>query len=346
MKKLTLVLEHWGQGGTETYVNGLIKTLLAHGYKVELVLLKRTGQEDISCLPEDKIHFLGLFGLFLWLVTKRPDLVSLHLYTSQLPVVLIARSLSIPCINTLHMPVSAWGIRHRFYWRLALRLCDKAVPVSQMIADELEAKERLTHPIPGGVDPVFFTQTRSPFVITDRFNIMAIGRLAREKDWPTLLQAVSLLPAPLRQQIVIHFYGSGSLLDELESIARRLDVHVVFHGHVNKKTLVVALAHAHLSILPSRFEGLGLSALEGMAAGVPTITADFPASRDFIEHGVTGHVFPIGHKEELARLIQWHMEHPELARDIGLAGQNFVRERFSEATAYLPYLGLIQETIH
>lgn len=339
-------MEHWGQGGTETYANGLIKTLLAHGHEVELVLLKRTGQEDIGCLPEGRIHFLGLFGLFRWLIAKRPDLVSLHLYTSHLPVALIARSLGIPCLSTLHMPVSAWGIRHRFYWRVALRLCDKAVPVSRMIAGELEAKERPSQPVPGGVDPVFFTQTRGPSASTDEFNIMAMGRLAREKDWPTLLHAVSLLPTPLRQQVVIHSYGSGTLLEELESMARRLDVRAVFHGYVDKKALAEALAHAHLSILPSRFEGLGLSALEGMAAGVPTITADFPASRDFIKHGVTGHVFSTGHPEDLAPLIQWHMEHRSEAEQIGKAGQDFVRSHFSEETAYLPYLGLIQEAIH
>jgi len=43
-----------------------------------------------------------------------------------------------------------------------------------------------------------------------------------------------------------------------------------------------------------------------MTLGVPTITADYGASLDYIEHGVTGHRFPCGNVQALADLLAWH----------------------------------------
>jgi glycosyltransferase involved in cell wall biosynthesis len=172
-----------------------------------------------------------------------------------------------------------------------------------------------------------------------------MGRLSVEKDWPTLIEAVALLPASMRDYVSVDFYGSGNLQSELEALARDKNVRASFHGYVDKSTLVGALSQADLTVLPSRFEGLGLSALEGMAAGVPTITADFTAAHDFIEHGATGHMFPVGSATELAQLIEWHIEHQTESEELGRAGRPFALENYSEDVTYFPYVEIFKQVV-
>ena len=333
-------MESWGQGGTETYVAGLIKFLSSRGVPINLVLLKEPKAATLLGLSSNKIYVTGYWGLLRKLLAERPDVLSLHLYTSLLETVLLGRLLSIPVITTLHMPYSAWGWRHRFYWRMAARFSGKVIGVSNKIIGEIKGKNVSERPIPGGVDAIFFKTKRKN---SNTFQIAAVGRLAKEKDWPTLIQAVNLLPPKIRQRAEIHFFGDGSEASLLKSLVRHADLKAVFHGHVQKGDLVKALSKSNLSVLPSRFEGLSLSLLECIAAGVPMITSNFLMEKDrVIESGVNGHVFPIGDAKALSDLIAWHMANPQKSSRMGLAGRKFVSERFAEPKVFLPYLDIFR----
>ena len=338
--KLMLVMESWGQGGTETYAAGLIKLLASRDIAVSLVLLREPRAVNLQGLSDEKISVTGFWGLLLKLLAERPDVLSLHLYTNLLETVLLGRLLSIPVITTLHMPYSAWGWRHRLYWRMAARFSGKVVGVSNKIIGEIKGKNVIEKPIPGGVDAVFFTAKRKG---SKSFQIAAVGRLGKEKDWPTLIEAVRMLPSKNRQKAELHFYGDGSEAPLLKSLVRQGGLKAVFHGHVQKADLVNALSQSNLSVLPSRFEGLPLSLLECMAAGVPMIISNFLMEKDrVIQSGVNGHVFPIGDAKALSDLIAWHMANPAKSSRMGLAGRKFVSERFAEPKVFLPYLDIFR----
>lgn len=337
------MMESWGGGGTETYVSGLAQAMHGNGLEVSLVLLKSGNEARIDFLPPERIFVAGLVGAAGIMGRVRPDVVNLHLYTSLLPTTLMARLLGIRTVATLHMPPSAWGLRHRLCWRLAMRLSDKVVGVSRRVVEEIRSRNRHPRPLPGGIASSFFECGRRIRESDGRFHIAAVGRLAAEKDWPTLIEAVSQLPADKRKRVVVDFYGSGPLQTGLDALAQRLSVEAVFHGHVDRAALVSALAVSDLAVLPSRFEGLGLSALESMAAGVPTVTADFAAASEFIEHGVTGHMFPAGDAPALAQRIDWHIENPAGSEAMARLGRDFVRQHFSEEVTYLPYLEIFRQ---
>jgi glycosyltransferase involved in cell wall biosynthesis len=270
--------------------------------------------------------------------------VSLHLYANLLPVVMLCRALGCKTVATLHIPLRDWGLRHRMYWRVATSQATVVAGVSRLIVDEFHKPNTYPVPLPGGVSQRFFDCERAAVPAPGGvFRIIAIGRLNMQKDWPTLIAAVGALPQAELARVQIDSYGTGPLRESLQEQAQQDGVHMVFHGYVEKQELALALHDADLSVLPSRFEGLGLSALEGMAAGVPTITADFPASADFIEAGVTGHTFPIGNAEALGQLILWHMRAPAQSRQMGETGREFIGRHFSEEVAYAPYITLFDK---
>ncbi len=341
--RIFIVLESWGVGGTESYVEGLTKVLQESGHQVFLVLLKTSGESAIDFLSHDNIRIRSFWQLPKYFLQTNPQVVNLHLYSHLLAVTCVSRLLNINVVSTLHMPIRSWGLRHRIYWRLAVRLAHKVVGVSRLVTQQVKTKSLHPVPISGGVNKIFFDVERlirqknsSP----REFRIAAVGRLSREKDWSTLVKAVSLLRETVSCNTTIDFYGTGPLQGSLEQQAFSLNVSVEFHGFVSKTVLAEAFKESDLSVLPSTFEGFGLAAIESMAAGVPTITSDFEASKDFIVEGATGYRFPAGDAEVLSRLLLEIIEDPFEAEKIAFQGREFVRERFSEDKTYLPYLKL------
>ena len=75
------------------------------------------------------------------------------------------------------------------------------------------------------------------------------------------------------------------------------------------------------------------------------MTSDFPASAEFIEQGVTGHRFRVGDDEELARLIDWHREHPEDSREIGGRGRTRILEQFHPQATTAHYAGIYDRLV-
>jgi glycosyltransferase involved in cell wall biosynthesis len=80
-----------------------------------------------------------------------------------------------------------------------------------------------------------------------------------------------------------------------------------------------------------------------MAAGVPTVTSDFPAAREFIDDGQTGHRFPIGDAQRLAELICWHRDHPAESAQMGQRGRALVQDRYSEENTVARYVDIYRQ---
>lgn len=343
--RVWMVLEGWGQGGTEAFLRELVLWLHQHNVaRVSLCLLagdeasRRVAAQAVTGAVEG-VHVLGrvagwgTFGrLFALLRRERPDICHLHLYSSLLPALLAARAAGARVVSTLHMPLSQWSPRHRLAWRLAVRGSHGVTMGSRATAASFGRwgpRDRV-HLIWPPLAPAW--RETKPASRSDvsggDFQVMGVGRLAKEKDWPTLVRAVGLLKDRSGAEVRLRIRGEGPLRETLLALAREAGIALELPGMAEPSVLIEELAAAQVFVLPSRFEGLGMAAIEAMARGVPAITADFGASADFIEPGVTGHTFPRGDAEALAALLDWHRQHPAAAAVIGARGQALVRERF------------------
>jgi glycosyltransferase involved in cell wall biosynthesis len=346
MQKLIIVMESWGVGGTETYVSGLARMLVSRNFDVSIVFLSAASEKNIDFISPDKVFVCPLSKVNGLLRALKADIVNLHLYTSLLSVTFVCWKLKMPTVTTLHMPINSWGLRNRLKWKLAIYLASIVVGVSDAVIKQLKISNVINNAIPGGVALEFFDTKRVRIrKINDYFRIIAVGRHSTEKSWSTLINAVAYLPLETRLLVVIDFYGTGSQSDYLKMLVSSLHLNANFYGEVEKHEICAALEIADLSVLPSQFEGLGLSALEAMAVGVPTIVADFAAASEFIKNGVTGNLFPRGDVYQLSQLIMWHVHNPDLSKEIGVAGREYVRDHFSEHVTYNPYLKVFNEIV-
>jgi glycosyltransferase involved in cell wall biosynthesis len=91
----------------------------------------------------------------------------------------------------------------------------------------------------------------------------------------------------------IDFVGAGPSRSYLEELSARLGLsgEVTFAGEQNRDWLYEQLASYHLMVQPSRYEGFGLTILEGFAAGLPVLASDIEGPAEIIRRTPRGFVF-------------------------------------------------------
>lgn len=131
--------------------------------------------------------------------------------------------------------------------------------------------------------------------IKEGFNILFLGRLADKKGVEHLILA--LRPLLLhRKNINLLIVGDGPLKEKLENLATKLNVnhYVRFEGYKVGNDKLKYFAVADAMVVPSVVtkggdtEGLPVTIMEGMAAGLPIIATDVGGTRDILENDVNG----------------------------------------------------------
>ena len=125
----------------------------------------------------------------------------------------------------------------------------------------------------------------------------------KQKDFSTLLLAIKEVLGKLKKPIMVDIYGQGP--DE-QSLKRIINFNGL-EGNVNLKGHVADVYDRYkdydLSILPTNWEGFGLSLAESMAAKVPVISASVEGVIDVIEDQVNGFLYLPGKPSSLAEKI-------------------------------------------
>lgn len=132
--------------------------------------------------------------------------------------------------------------------------------------------------------------------------VLSTGRLTAVKGQRYLVEAAALL-APEHPGLHVVILGEGELRKELEDLVaeRGLTASVHLPGH--RADARMLLDAADVFALPSRAEGMPLTLLEAMEAGVPVVATRVPGSSEVVAHGGTGLLVPPGNAEELAAAL-------------------------------------------
>jgi glycosyltransferase involved in cell wall biosynthesis len=113
------------------------------------------------------------------------------------------------------------------------------------------------------------------------------------------------------------FAGDGPTRPEVERSARELDLteRVSFLG--NRDDIPTLLADADVFVLATKWEGLPLSILEAMRAGLPVIATNVGGVAEAITDGVTGFVTEPGNVDQMRNRIQTLIRSKELLISMG-----------------------------
>jgi glycosyltransferase involved in cell wall biosynthesis len=167
--------------------------------------------------------------------------------------------------------------------------------------------------------------------------IVAVGRLQAPKDALTLVRALAALPADAYEVLVV---GEGPDRPDVEDEVRRLGLDSVVQLAGTRTDVPQLLAASDLFVLSSRSEGLPLSILEAMAAGLPVVATSVGGIPELVVDGETGFLVPPGDPQSLAGAIERLVHDPELRRRLGTAGRSRAAERFDLVSARRAHIDL------
>ncbi|MEZ5597650.1 MAG: glycosyltransferase [Pseudomonadales bacterium] len=134
---------------------------------------------------------------------------------------------------------------------------------------------------PGGVPPI-----RPSAQPEKSYDLIFLGRLAPIKNLQVLLEAVAELNKS--HPVTLAIVGAGELDSALKSLAVQLGIEnrVTFAGM--QKDTVSWLRSARIFVLPSVSEGLSLSLMEAMSAGLPAVVSDVGDLGDLVRNEFNG----------------------------------------------------------
>ncbi len=314
------LIDSSGFGGAERHIGSFVGALVRYGVPAQAVLYQDHGPNRwLDQLAAEGVPHKVLSGsprgLYNALRRERPALVHTHGYKAGVIGRLAARAAGVPVVSTFHSGErSGWpvGAYERLdEWTSAL---GGRIAVSKAIQARLPYRADLVSSfVPLGNRPVGALPRRVGFV----------GRLSAEKG-PELFCRLAVETDVSAEW---HVWGDGPLLPDLRA---RYGGSVRFHGAVND--LADVWTSLGLLVMPSRFEGVPLAALEALAAGVPVLASRVGGLPGLVEEGVTGWLFEPGDIAGARKGLQaWATLDDAAADRMRGAAWDVVRHGYSEA---------------
>lgn len=194
--------------------------------------------------------------------------------------------------------------------------------------------------VPPPPDPALRAEVRTELGYGDADVVVGIvARLSAQKAHHVLFEAVARL-APTRPRLRLLVVGGGARDAELRALTRSLGIADRTRFTGVRRDVPRLLAGLDVSCLSSVHEGVPLTVLESMAAGLPVVATDCGAVRDLVDEGVTGHLVPVGDVAALAVRLGELAADPSRRHRLGAAGRaraerDFGIERTAEGFEHL-----------
>lgn len=343
-------------GGTYTVFRQLRKGLRAHGIEVEWMGLSHDAREAVawtdtsengvllhteSCSTEKQqaeailaaLHERGFDGVFVNVLADRVQMNLARYLPAHILRIMIVHNITpgtYAAARALRDHVHATvGVSQRCRRDLIVH---HGFPVSRtfsipnaMEVEGLPARER--HSEPG-----------------EPLKVLYLGRV---EDASKGVFWLSDIMATVTEPVTLTVAGNGP---DLEALKKRLEPHAArtsFVGAVSPDQVPETLASHDVLLMPSRFEGFGLTLLEAMAAGCVPVVSEIVGVTDTIaEHDVSGILFPVGDWRAAARSIDGLARDPDRLDAMSANARHRVAEKFGLKRMAGAYARLVADMAH
>ena len=340
--KIVHVIGALAAGGAERFVVSLLKQLKKSGEDVSLWVLSsridKVGEAFNVELSNCEIPVyigptrqVGLGTLFWYgkkVRQKRPDLIHLHTPNTELVHFLTQGfkltnssigSLSI--YRTIHNTQLPAGWLENKAYRMNAALCTIACGKAAydayhktIISDMVTIQNGVDFAYPIRTQAASLAAKKKLGINVDDFAFLNIGRMSgdnlhkAQKGHDVLIKAWKKSGLG-KKQCSLHLLGDGVLKEDLEKIAG-IDPSITFHGV--QDNVLDWLQAADCFVMPSRYEGLPIAAIEAIGVGLPCVFSKIEPLQELSPPVVLW--FDVDNTEDLAvKMCQMAEEKPRVA---------------------------------
>lgn len=174
-----------------------------------------------------------------------------------------------------------------------------------------------------------------------RVYVANVARLHPIKDQAMLLRAFREVAAA-RPDVDLLLVGDGPLRDDLEQLARSLDIHHRTRFLGVRSDVPEVLRAVDLFALTSICEAASLTLLEAMASGLPVVVTAVGGNPEIVRDGIEGLLVPRGDAHATAAAILRLLRDPAASAAMAGAARARVRKRYRIERTMQSYLDLYQ----
>lgn len=321
-------------GGGESHIELVARQMAMRGHNVEIITAphsERTSLKfpyiihEVEGLSDKSVNFDAVAAITSILEASKYDLLYIVNYEAlfyfsfaepptQFTTKLIFSTYNTPVIGKRIFD----GIGKRF--DVEKRLIKRAmqeVSIDHFIVNsesfregftEIGAPHEKTTRIDFGIDLDIFKPAiaKKPIDTKKEIKLLCTSRFVQRKGIEDLIKSLDYLPLNYH----LHLTGSGSVHNQgthtyLKNLASRYGNRVTLASKKKSlKELVELYRSADIFIMPSEYEGFGLSALEAMACGTPVVATNVQGLREFIHHESTGLLVDYADPKQIAKAIE------------------------------------------
>jgi len=250
------------------------------------------------------------------------------------------------------------SVKRKLANRLLLRRHDRVVAVGEAVRQALIHNEGIA---PGRVEVIYngiplerfnlrLTTSQRMAIRTeiglepDDLMLIQVARLDYLKDHATAIRTVERL-VPRKGNARLVLVGEGPERATIQDLVRDrgLEGHVKFLGL--RTDVPRLLAAADIALLTSISEGIPLTLIEAMAAGLPVVATRVGGVPEVVVDGETGLLAPAGDDRALAELVFRLVATPDLLEDLGVKGRDCAVSLFSEVQMHAAYCRVYEEML-
>ncbi|MGB9081104.1 MAG: glycosyltransferase family 4 protein [Desulfuromonadaceae bacterium] len=275
------------------------------------------------------IRLFKQVGVSIWLFLKgnriiaeyRLDKLNIHAGPGG---VLLIRKLSVPVLVTCHH--TYWQqythIKSQFWKRIFLpfeqrtyRLADTIIcdceDTKRVLAEHYDVPTEKITVIHCAVDSEKYHFANLP---KKPDSVLYIGRIAKRKGIDFLIRSMPFV-VQMIPTVQLLVGGKGRYLEKMKSLVRQLDLerNVTFLGFVPDDQLNTLYNQAGCVVVPSVFEGFGITVIESLAAGTRVVGTDVDGIREILNSGEYGRLVPYGNHRALAEAVIAELKEPKRA---------------------------------
>ncbi|WP_237155466.1 glycosyltransferase family 4 protein [Oryzibacter oryziterrae] len=290
---------------------------------VEVIKIDRSSNRDFSVFP--KLHAI--------LKKMGPCIVNPWSYMSVFYAAPVCAALRLPCLGAFVVdakparPISVNWIA----MRMGFLLCKKIVGNSKAGHDAYGTPLQKRVVIHNGYDEARLKAVVPASRTGSATRIAMIGRLDRQKDYRTYIDALAILKAR-GVDFEAFVAGQGADLEVLQAYAEaKCAGSVTFTGFIkNIDAFIAGIDIGALCTDPVfHAEGISNALMEMMAQGKPVVATDGGGTPEIIADGETGFLVPPHDPTALADKLELLCVNPGLRKVLGEASANTITTRFS-----------------
>lgn len=324
-------------GGKDEVAYNLLKGFSELGYAKNIIVVVRPGVEDIIFKIDERFcvetldrwvnasawgMLVGAFtdlvyGIRLKRIVKKYD-INTVLYTNKLiPCIKVCKRIiliphDIECfVNLKELKMKNPATRVQcFILKKNFEKCDNIIAISNYDKDKMiKYLPEYSKKIRKIYDPIVFKPVRK----NEKKYITALNIQWEHKNVITLIRAFARIANEITEDLILVGRKSFSTLLQRQIYEiidqNNLQNRIIFTGFVSTEELDDIISKTRIYVNSSLFEGFGMTSVEMMGRGIPTIVAKNTAQPE-VTRGLCYYYEPTDDCNALAKVILQELRHP------------------------------------